>query len=115
MTRLRWQLLLGATLITKKAWEKIPGDVRPALREATEEAGARLRKEIREAEAKDVKAMKKRGLEVIPVSEAQKAEWQKLTEKMYPRIKGRVVPAEAFDEALRLRDEYRRQKGAGGR
>jgi TRAP-type C4-dicarboxylate transport system substrate-binding protein len=112
MTDLRWQLLLGATLITKKAWDKIPADAQPAIRQATEEAGARLRKEIRQAEAKDLAAMKKRGLTVVPVSVAQRAEWQKLTEKLYPEIKARVVPPEAFDEAMRLRDEYRRSQGA---
>jgi hypothetical protein len=56
--------------------------------------------------------MKRRGLNVVPVTEAQKVEWQELTEKLYPEIRGRVVPADAFDEALRLRDEYRRQRGA---
>ena len=35
--------------------------------------GARLQKEIRDAEAKDVEAMKKRGLTVVPVSAAQRA------------------------------------------
>ena len=109
MTDLRWQLLLGATLITKDAWEKIPADVRPAIRQATEDAGMRLRKEIRNAEAKDLEAMKKRGLSVIPVTEAQRVEWQKLTETLYPEIRGRVVPPEAFDKAMRLRDEYRKQ------
>jgi TRAP-type C4-dicarboxylate transport system substrate-binding protein len=112
MTDLRWALLQGATIITKAAWEKIPADVRPELLEVSREAGARLQKEIREAEAKDVLAMKKRGLTVVTVSAAQRAEWQKLTESIYPRIRGRVVPAEAFDEALRYRDEYRKQRAA---
>ncbi len=107
MTDLRWQLLLGATLITKKAWDTIPADVQPAIRQATEEAGARLRKEISEAEAKDVEAMKKRGLTVVPVTEAQTAEWQRADRDALPRDQRRVVPAEAFDEAMRLRDEYR--------
>ena len=40
MTDLRWQLLLGATLITKKAWDKVPADVRPAIKQSAEEAGA---------------------------------------------------------------------------
>jgi len=112
MTNLRWQLLQGATIITKAAWEKIPADVRPELLKVSQEAGTRLKKEIREAEAKDVEAMKKRGLTVVPVSAAQRAEWQKLTESIYPRIRGRVMPAEAFDEAMRYRDEYRKQRGA---
>ena len=114
MTDLRWQLLLGATLITKSTWDKIPADVRPALLQATQEAGARLRKEIRDAEARDVEAMKKRGLNVVPVSAAQRAQWLKLTESLYPSIRGKIVPAEAFDEAMRYRDEYRKQRGAAG-
>ncbi len=112
MTDLRWQLLQGATIISKATWEKIPADLRPELLKVSQEAGARLRKEIRESEAKDVDAMKKRGLTVVPVSAAQRAQWQKLTESIYPRIRGKVVPAEAFDEAMRYRDEYRKQRGA---
>ncbi len=112
MTDLRWQLLQGATIITKATWEKIPADVRPELLKVSQEAGARLQKEIRESETKDVDAMKKRGLTVVPVSAAQRAQWQKLTESIYPRIRGKVVPAEAFDEAMRYRDEYRKQRGA---
>jgi TRAP-type C4-dicarboxylate transport system substrate-binding protein len=112
MTDFRWNLLLGATLITKQTWEKIPADVRPALMQVTREAGVRLQKEVRDAEVRDVEAMKKRGLTVVPVSAAQRAQWQKLTESLYPTIKGKVVPAEAFDEAMRYRDEYRKQRGA---
>jgi TRAP-type C4-dicarboxylate transport system substrate-binding protein len=109
MTDFRWQLLLGATLITKSTWEKIPADARPALLEATRDAGIRLQKEIRESEARDVEAMKKRGLTVVPVNATQKAEWQKLAEAIYPKIRGPIVPVEAFDEALRYRDEYRKR------
>jgi TRAP-type C4-dicarboxylate transport system substrate-binding protein len=112
MTDLRWQLLQGATIVTKATWEKIPADVRPELLKVSQEAGARLQKEIREAEAKDVEAMKKRGLTVVPVSAAQRAQWQKLTESIYPRIRDKVVPAEAFDAAMRYRDEFRKQRGA---
>jgi TRAP-type C4-dicarboxylate transport system substrate-binding protein len=112
MTDFRWQLLQGATIITKATWEKIPADLRPALLKVAQEDGARLQKDVRDSEARDVEAMKKRGLTVVPVSAAQKAEWQKLTESIYPRIRGKVVPAEAFDEAMRYRDEYRKQRGA---
>ncbi|HKC12803.1 MAG TPA: TRAP transporter substrate-binding protein DctP [Vicinamibacteria bacterium] len=115
MTELHWQLLLGATLITKSTWEKIPADLRPAMLEATREAGRRLQQEVRQSEAKDVEAMKKRGLNVVPVSPKQRAEWYKLTEAMYPKIRGEIVPADAFDAALRYRDEYRKRSGAANR
>lgn len=115
MTDLRWQLLQGATIITTAAWEKIPADVRPELLRIAQESGARLRQEIRDAEAKDVDAMRKRGLNVVAVSSAQRAQWQKLTESLYPAIRGKIVPAEAFDEAMRYRDQYRQQRGGAGR
>jgi TRAP-type C4-dicarboxylate transport system substrate-binding protein len=112
MTALRWQLLLGASLITKSSWEKVPAELRPELMRIAQEAGTRLRKEVRDAESRDIEAMRKRGLNVVAVSAAQRAEWQKLTESLYPRIKGKIVPAEAFDEAMRYRDEYRKGRGA---
>jgi hypothetical protein len=32
-------------------------------------------------------------------------------ESVYPKIRGRIVPAEAFDEAVKYRDEYRKRAG----
>lgn len=113
MTDLRWQLLLGATVISKSAWDKIPAELRPALLEASREAGKRLQAEIRQSAGRDTEAMKKRGLNVVPVDAKTRAIWQKTAEDLYPRIRGRVVPADAFDEAQRLRDEYRKTGGRG--
>jgi TRAP-type C4-dicarboxylate transport system substrate-binding protein len=74
-----------------------------------------LQREIKDAEQKDVEAMKKRGLNVVVVSARQRAEWQKLTDKLYPSIRGPIVPVDAFDEALRYRDEYRKQHRPGAK
>ena len=112
MTDLPWQLLLGATLINKSTWEKIPADIRPALLEATRAAGARLQAEIRKSGQRDVEAMKKRGLNVVAVDDKARELWQKTAESLYPRVRGPIVPADAFDEAQRLRDEYRKDAGA---
>jgi TRAP-type C4-dicarboxylate transport system substrate-binding protein len=107
MTRLRWQLLLGATVINKATWERIPADIRPALLQASREAGARLQAEIRGSEEQDIEAMRKRGLDVVAVGAQQRVEWQKLVTAIFPKVRGPIVPADAFDEALRYRDEYR--------
>jgi TRAP-type C4-dicarboxylate transport system substrate-binding protein len=115
MTDLKWQLLLGASLINKSTWEKIPADIRPALLEAARADGKRLQDEIRKSADKDVEAMKKRGLNVVPVDAAARALWQKTAEGAYPKIRGLIVPADAFDEARRLRDEYRKANPKGTR
>ena len=114
MTDLPWQLLLGATVISKPTWEKIPADVRPALLEAARDAGKRLQTEIRAGGERDVEAMKKRGLNVVPVDAKTRDLWRKTAEAMYPRIRGTIVPAEAFDEAMKYRDEYRKRGPAAG-
>jgi TRAP-type C4-dicarboxylate transport system substrate-binding protein len=116
MTDLRWQLLLGATVISKSTWEKVPADARPALLEAARANGRRLQAEVRKSGEKDVESMRKRGLNVVAVNAAARAAWQKTTESLYARIRGKLVPADAFDMALRFRDEYRKlQAGEGGR
>jgi TRAP-type C4-dicarboxylate transport system substrate-binding protein len=115
MTDLPWQLLLGATIINKSTWEKIPADLRPALLEAAREAGKRLQDEIRKSGDRDVEAMKKRGLNVVKVDPKTREQWQKTAEGLYPKVRGTLVPADAFDEAMRLRDAYRKQTGTRSR
>jgi len=114
MTDLKWQLLLGATVISKSTWEKIPAEIRPKLLEAAREDGRRLQEEVRKGGDRDVDAMKKRGLNVVTLDSKTQALWQQTAESMYSRIRGVIIPAEAFDEALRYRDEYRKRSGALG-
>ena len=38
------------------------------------------------------------------------AEWRKFAEGFYPQIRGKIVPADIFDEVLRLLQEYRKGK-----
>ncbi len=108
MTDLPWQLLLGATIINKTVWDRIPADIKPALLQAAREAGTRLREEIRKTGDRDVEAMRKRGLNVVAVDARAREQWKKTAESLYPKIRGGIVPAEAFDEAMRYRDEYRK-------
>jgi TRAP-type C4-dicarboxylate transport system substrate-binding protein len=107
VTDLDWALLLGATVVTRDTWNKIPADVRPALLKSAQDAGVKLREDIKRNGESAMAAMQKAGAKVVPVQ--SKAAWLKIAESMYPKIKAEYVPAEAVDEALRYRDEYRRQ------
>ena len=109
---LRHYRVAFATIVRKDAWEKIPADLRPALLESARVAGQRLRDEVRASGERDVEAMKKRGLNVVSVDPKTRALWQKTAESFYPRIRGVLVPADAFDEAMRYRDEYRKGHSA---
>jgi len=112
MTDLNWALLLGATVIKKDTWAKVPADVKPALLKAMEEAGARLQADIRRSGEADVAAMKSAGLTVVPVDAKTKELWRQTAESAYGKVRGDFVPADAFDEAIKARDDYRKQRAA---
>jgi TRAP-type C4-dicarboxylate transport system substrate-binding protein len=113
MADLRWAPLTGATVITKAAWDKIPAELRPKLMEASREAGRKLRFEIRRLNREATEVMVKNGLKVHKVPPDVQARWRKMVEDVYPRIRGGIMPAEAFDAVRKLRDEYRAANGAG--
>jgi hypothetical protein len=58
-----------------------------------------------------VDAMKKRGLVVNKPNAEQTRAWNDLAEKLYPRIRGTLVPADTFDEVFRHLKAYRASKG----
>ncbi len=109
MTDLNWALVAGATVVKKDTWNKIPADIRPALLKAMQDAGTKLQADIRQSGEKDVAAMKGAGLTVVPVDAKTKDLWLKTAQAAYPKVRGDFVPADAFDEAMKARDEYRKQ------
>jgi TRAP-type transport system periplasmic protein len=107
MTDLPWAVLLGGIVMTKTAWEKVPADVRPAFIAAARDATRTLSAQTRAGEKTDVEAMVKRGLTVVKVDDAALAKWRAAAEAAYPKLRGGFVPAEAYDQAMKFRDEYR--------
>jgi TRAP-type C4-dicarboxylate transport system substrate-binding protein len=112
MTDLPVQILMGATVVRKETWERIPADLRPQLLKIARDAGAKLQKAIRDGYDRDLAAMKKAGLTVVPVDARTRELWRRSVEAGVPIIRGGVMPADAYDDALRFRDEYRRRPGA---
>jgi TRAP-type C4-dicarboxylate transport system substrate-binding protein len=112
MTDLRWALLLGATVIKKDTWAQVPADIKPALLKAMQEAGTKLQADIRQSGEKDVAAMKAAGLTVVPVDAKTKELWRKVAESAYGKVRGDFVPVDAFDAAMKARDDYRKAQAA---
>jgi len=111
MTDLNFELLLGATVIDKRTWNKIPNDLHAPLLQVMQETGKKLRDEIRKSGERDVDEMKKRGLKVVPIDTKAREAWVKVSENAYPKLRDRIVGAGAFDEAMKYRDEYRKRTG----
>ena len=107
MTDLKWAPLVGATVISTRKWAEIPNDVKPLLLRSTREAGARLQAEIRNLGDNAVEVMKKHGLVVHRVPPEALADWERSARRGYPKLIGKVVPAEMVAEVEHIRDEYR--------
>jgi TRAP-type C4-dicarboxylate transport system substrate-binding protein len=115
MLLLNWGPLVGAAVVTRKTWDKIPADIRPALQQAAAEAGRDIKAAGRAENDRSVEALKKRGVKVtVPTPEIE-AEWRKSVDAYRDKIRGRLVPADLFDEVMRLLQEYRSRPGAAGR
>ena len=112
MLALKWTVLSGAAIIRKDTWDKISPDIQKQLRSAAAVAGAKIRASDRKEDEESIAAMQKKGLVVQPLTPQAEEEWQRLTKVIYPQIRGKVVPADIFDEVQRLVAEYR-TKGAG--
>lgn len=100
MLEINWAPIVGALVVTRKAWDGMSPEVQKAVRTASDKAGAEIRTKARQEVEEAVDAMKKRGLTVNTPNAAQMKEWNDLAESLYPRIRGTMVPAETFDEVM---------------
>jgi TRAP-type C4-dicarboxylate transport system substrate-binding protein len=107
MIDVNWGWLVGATVVRKDAWEKIPADLRPRLLAISRELGQKVDLEVARLNTEAVAAMEKQGLKVVKVDAAA---WRAMAEKSWPVVRGEVVPAAFFDEVKALRDAQRAGK-----
>jgi len=107
MLEINWAPVVGALVVTQKAWDDMSPAGRQALRSAGEKAGVLIRNKARQEVEEAVEAMRKRGLVVNKPNPDQLREWQELADKLYPRIRGNLVPAETFDEVFQHVKAYR--------
>jgi TRAP-type C4-dicarboxylate transport system substrate-binding protein len=97
MLEMNWVPIVGACVVRTDVWEKIPAALRAKLLAAAEEIGARMRTSGRAEGDEAVRAMQQHGLAVHPMTPESTREWQAQVEKLYPAIRGSLVPAEIFD------------------
>ena len=116
MCDVKWAPLIGATIVSKATWEKIPAAQRGPMLAAARKSGESLKGEIRAQDAQAVQTMIKgqpgkrsNKLTITTLDPAALAEWRQVTEGIYPKMKDKMVPPDLFDEVQRLRDEFRAQ------
>jgi TRAP-type C4-dicarboxylate transport system substrate-binding protein len=110
MLDINWAPIVGALVVTQRAWAAMSPAAQEALRKSGEKAGVAMRTQARKEVDEAVAAMVKRGLTVHRPNDAQMREWNELAERLYPRIRGAMVPAETFDEVFAHLKTFREGK-----
>jgi len=101
MLDLRWAPITGALVLTEKAWKQLDPATQAWLRETSERAGVEMRRASRLEDEQAVQAMKdKQGLKVTPMTAEAEREWRAEVARIYPRIRGTLVPAPMYDAAV---------------
>jgi TRAP-type C4-dicarboxylate transport system substrate-binding protein len=114
MLEINWGPLVGAAVVRKKSWDRVPAAAREAMLKIADETGRQVKAAGRAESDAAVAAMVKRGLVVQKVTPEVEAEWLAVIDKVQGQIRGKIVPADMFDEAQSLLKEYRAAGGAGG-
>jgi TRAP-type C4-dicarboxylate transport system substrate-binding protein len=108
--------LIGATIVSRQAWQDVPEADRPKLLEAARKAEARLWADVPRQDRQAIAVMQGRGLTVSRLAGTDReAEWRKAAQELAATMRGEMVPADVFDLAARERDAFRQRTADGGR
>lgn len=111
MVELNWVPIVGAAVVRRDTWEKIPAALRTELLKAAAATGERLRVRNRAEDDAAIAAMQKRGLTVHRLPAAAIAEWQASVKAAQSDLRGPMVPAELFDRVHATVAEFRSREG----
>jgi TRAP-type C4-dicarboxylate transport system substrate-binding protein len=99
--------MVGATVMTKTAWNRIPEADRAPLQASAAAVEKRLQVEVPMGEKLAVALMSKQGL---TITKAEGPEWKTEAEKLAVSMRGQMVPPDIYDLALKARTTYRQQR-----
>lgn len=108
MLDIRYTPIVGAIVMSEKAWDRISPEDQTAVKEIAERYGREMTLSGRAENEEAIKVMKEKwGLKIREADNKVNASWEKASEEAYSLIRDNTVPAEIFDEVVRLLEEYR--------
>ena len=105
--------MMGAILVTKRAWNRVSEEDREVLIAAGERAEKRIFDTIPTLEQTAIRLMGSQGLEVVPIVGTEvEDDWKRIAADFADDMRGRTVPEAVFDRATAVRDAYRKRQEA---
>lgn len=111
MLDLRWVPVVGAMVLTKSAWNRLPPETQTYLLATGRKAGERIRADSRREDDEAIQAMVARqGLKLSKLSPEADQSWSTTVRDVLPKIRGEIVPADMFDDVMAALKEYREKQ-----
>jgi TRAP-type C4-dicarboxylate transport system substrate-binding protein len=101
--------VLGGILLSERALEQVPAELRPALLAAFAELESSLNRQMMSLETEALAAMRRHGLEVVPVPPEAAAEWRDLASSGSSLVIGKSFSQESFEWVRGTLEAYRRR------
>jgi TRAP-type C4-dicarboxylate transport system substrate-binding protein len=110
MLDIRLAPLVGATVITDAAWNRISPEDRAKMLSAGTTMAQQMNTQAPELDAKSIAAMKAAGLQIVTLDPKGTAEFRRAAENLAASQRGTMIPADVFDLAVREREAFRKTK-----
>jgi len=110
MLDLRVAPLVGATVVSKTAWNRLSAADRTIVSDAALSMQRRVLADVPKVDADAVAAMQKAKLTVTTLDAAARAEFQRAADQILPTMRGTIVPADMYDMIVKARDSYRQSR-----
>lgn len=101
--------IVGATVLSRKAWDGITAADRAKMSEISLKVEKQLQADVPKQDGLATLLMQNQGLKI---TKGTGPEWQQLADNLAQTMRGKMVPPDVFDLALKERDAYRQRKAA---
>lgn len=108
MLDIHYTPLVGALVFSKRSWDRIAPEHQTVMREIAQKISREMTESGRQESESAIDVMRDQwGLEVQEADDEILAAWQETAKEAYSLIRDNTVPAEVFDEVVRLLEENR--------
>jgi len=98
----------GALVMSKAEFAKLPPDLQGTLKTVAQKYSGKLIDAIRADNAKSVATLKSNGIQVVEVSPADRAEIEKVSMEVRPKLVGKLYSQDLLNRVQGYLDEYRK-------
>ena len=110
MLDMKWVPVVGAMVVTKRSWDRLPRTTQAYLKHTSMEMGKRIRQASRKEDEESIKAMvEKQGLVINSLSEDAWAGWRREVDLNQSKIRGEIVPEDVYDTVIEKLKVFRKE------